>query len=52
LPGLESVGPLKVTDTISNESLDLSKGEIMIEKKIGLGMTLNESKLKKYALNR
>ena len=48
LPGLECVGPLKVTDTVTNEQLDISRGEINIGEAIGIGMTLDESKLDKY----
>ena len=49
LPGLECVGPLKVTDTVTNEQLDISKGEISIGANFGIGMTLDESKLEKYS---
>ena len=50
LPGLECVGPLKVTDTVTNEQIDISSGEMTLTEKIGVGMTLDESKLSKYAL--
>jgi L-alanine-DL-glutamate epimerase-like enolase superfamily enzyme len=50
LPGLECVGPLKVTDTVTNEQIDISSGEMTLAEKIGVGMTLDESKLSKYAL--
>ena len=50
LPGLECVGPLKVTDTVTNEQIDISSGKMTLKEEIGVGMTLNDSKLSKYAL--
>ena len=50
LLGLECVGPLKVMDTVTNEQIDISSGEMTLREEIGVGMTLNESKLSKYAL--
>lgn len=48
LPGLECVGPLKVTDTICTTRLDISKGRISLPTGPGLGLKLDENKLKKY----
>ena len=41
---------MKVTDTVTNEQIDISSGEMTLTEKIGVGMTLDESKLSKYAL--
>ena len=50
LPGLECVGPLKVSDTVTNEQIDISSGQMTLGEDIGIGMTLNDLKLSKYAL--
>ena len=48
LPGLECVGPLKVTDTVCTTKLDISKGYINLPTGPGLGLKLDENKLEKY----
>lgn len=50
LPGLECVGPLKVTDTVATTRLDISSGTIPLPAGPGLGITLDESKLEKYSV--
>ena len=51
LPGLECVGPLKVTDTIATTRLDISSGSIPLPAGPGLGITLDEKKLEQYRLH-
>lgn len=51
VPGLECVGPLKVTDTVCTTKLDISKGSIDLPSGPGLGMELDEAKLEKYAID-
>lgn len=48
LDGLECVGPLKTSDDIVTEKLDLSSGEIALPCGPGLGVALDEGKLRKY----
>jgi muconate cycloisomerase len=48
LEGLECVGPLKTSDDIVTEKLDLSSGEIALPGGPGLGVELDEEKLRKY----
>jgi muconate cycloisomerase len=50
LPGLECVGPLKVTDTIATTRLDISSGSIPLPAGPGLGISLDEKKLEQYGL--
>jgi L-Ala-D/L-Glu epimerase len=51
LSGLECVGPLKVTDTVTTTRLDISKGSIPLPPGPGVGVTLDEAKLEQYRLN-
>ena len=51
LPGLECVGPLKVTDTVATTRLDISKGSIQLPAGPGLGITLDDKKLGQYPLH-
>jgi muconate cycloisomerase len=48
LEGLECVGPLKTSDDIVTEKLDLGSGEIELPGGPGLGVELDEEKLRKY----
>jgi len=53
LDGLECVGPLKTTDDITTEKLDLSSGRLHLPPKdgeagAGLGVALDEAKLQRY----
>ena len=49
LDGLECVGPLKTTDDITTEKLDLSSGRLSLQFTApGLGATLDEAKLERY----
>jgi len=48
LPGLECVGPLKVTDTVATTRLDIAAGSIALPPGPGLGITLDEAKLDQY----
>ena len=50
VPGLECVGPLKVTDTIATTRLDISSGSIALPTGPGLGIALDEAKLERYRL--
>jgi L-alanine-DL-glutamate epimerase-like enolase superfamily enzyme len=49
LPGLECVGPLKTGDSVATTSLDIRAGRIDLPGGPGLGITLDESKLERYA---
>ena len=51
LPGLECVGPLKVTDTVATTRLDISKGSLQLPDGPGLGITLDDRKLGQYPLH-
>jgi len=51
LPGLECVGPLKVTDTVCTTRLDISSGSLPVPQGPGLGVSLDEAKLKQYPLH-
>lgn len=46
--GLECVGPLKVTDTVVTQRLDLSAGFMAVPEGPGLGLEVDESKLAQY----
>ncbi|MCG8546078.1 MAG: hypothetical protein MJE12_17915 [Alphaproteobacteria bacterium] len=48
LPGLECVGPLKVTDTVATTRLDISRGSIALPSGPGLGIELDDEKLAQY----
>ncbi|MPZ47473.1 MAG: hypothetical protein GEV05_29770 [Betaproteobacteria bacterium] len=50
LPGLECVGPLKVTDTVATTRLDISSGSLPLLPGPGLGISLDENKLEQYRL--
>ena len=50
LPGLECVGPLKVVDTVATTRLDISSGSLPLPGGPGLGISLDEMKLKQYPL--
>ena len=49
LEGLECVGPLKTSDDIVTTKLDLSSGSIPVPDGPGLGVTLDEQKIARYA---
>jgi L-alanine-DL-glutamate epimerase-like enolase superfamily enzyme len=51
LEGLECVGPLKTADDIVTHKLDLSRGEIALPRGPGLGVTLDEEKVRRYAFD-
>lgn len=51
LPGLECVGPLKVTDTVATTRLDIGKGRIALPSGPGLGIELDDAKLAQYNLS-
>ena len=51
LPGLECVGPLKVVDTVATTRLDISSGSLPLPDGPGLGISLDDSKLKQYPLH-
>jgi len=48
LPGLECVGPLKVTDTITPTGIDISKGFFSLPEGSGLTIDIDEKKLLRY----
>jgi muconate cycloisomerase len=48
LAGLECVGPLKTTDDIVTSKLDLTSGSIDVPQGPGLGVTLDEEKVRRY----
>lgn len=48
LPGLECVGPLKTSDDIVTQKLDLTGGECALPGGPGLGVTLDDEKVRKY----
>jgi L-alanine-DL-glutamate epimerase-like enolase superfamily enzyme len=50
LPGLECVGPLKVTDTVATTRLDISSGSLPLPRGPGLGISLDEAKLQQYRM--
>jgi muconate cycloisomerase len=51
LPGLECVGPLKVTDTVATTRLDISSGSLPLPGGPGLGIELDGEKLERYRLH-
>jgi muconate cycloisomerase len=48
IDGLECVGPLKTADDVVVEQLDLTSGHIELPHGPGLGVTIDEGKLKRY----
>lgn len=48
IDGLECVGPLKTSDDIVTRKLDLGAGSIALPGGPGLGVTLDEAKLRRY----
>lgn len=48
IEGLECVGPLKTTDDIVTDKLDLSRGTLPLPPGPGLGVTLDEERLARY----
>jgi muconate cycloisomerase len=51
LPGLECVGPLKVVDTVATTRLDISSGSLPLPGGPGLGIILDDKKLRQYGLH-
>jgi muconate cycloisomerase len=51
LPGLECVGPLKVVDTVATTRLDISSGSLPLPDGPGIGISLDENKLRQYPLH-
>jgi muconate cycloisomerase len=51
LEGLECVGPLKTADDIVTERLDLTRGEMALPRGPGLGVELDDEKVRRYALD-
>jgi len=50
LPGLECVGPLKVTDTVATTRLNISQGHLAVPTGDGLTIMLDEAKLAQYSI--
>ncbi len=50
VPGLECVGPLKVTDTIATKRLDLSNGSIVLPDGPGISIDIDQAKLAQYSV--
>jgi muconate cycloisomerase len=51
MAGLECVGPLKTKDTVTKTGLDISSGSLPLPAGPGLGIELDDEKLKRYALH-
>lgn len=51
MPGLECVGPLKVTDTVATTRIDIAAGRMALPHGPGLGITLDDAKLEQYRLD-
>jgi muconate cycloisomerase len=51
IDGLESVGPLKMTDDIITRKIDISSGSLALPGGPGLGVILDDAKLEKYRLD-
>jgi muconate cycloisomerase len=51
IEGLECVGPLKTADDVVTARLDLSSGEAALPAGPGLGVVLDEEKLRRYRLD-
>lgn len=52
VPGLECVGPLKMTDTVTTARLDISNGTLALPDVAGIGLTLDEGKLERYRVKK
>jgi muconate cycloisomerase len=52
VPGLECVGPLKMTDTVATSRLDISAGQFTLPDVAGIGLTLDEAKLEQYRVRK
>ena len=50
LDGCESVGPFKMADDVVKEPLLMDRGYLPVPQKPGLGVDLDEEKLKKYMI--
>jgi len=50
LEGLECVGPLKTTDDIVTHKLDISNGQLALPGGPGLGVSLDEEKVRTYQI--
>jgi len=50
IDGLECVGPLKTSDDVVTEKLDLGTGSLALPPGPGLGVTLDEAKVDRYRL--
>ena len=48
VPGLECVGPLKVTDTVTTSGIDICDGSLALPGAPDLGLTLDDAKLEQY----
>ena len=48
VPGLECVGPLKVTDSVATTRIDIAAGRMALPGGPGLGITLDDAKLEQY----
>jgi L-Ala-D/L-Glu epimerase len=51
IDGLECVGPLKTRDDVITKRIDLSSGSLALPAGPGLGVTLDDAKLKQYAFS-
>jgi len=51
LDGCEAVGPFKMADDVVKKPLVMDKGFVPVPQKPGLGVELDEDKLKKYLVN-
>jgi muconate cycloisomerase len=52
VPGLECVGPLKMSDTVTTSRLDISRGSLALPDVAGIGLTLDEAKLEQYRVKK
>jgi L-alanine-DL-glutamate epimerase-like enolase superfamily enzyme len=50
LEGLECVGPLKTADDIVTHKLDISSGQLALPGGPGLGVELDEGKVRSYQI--
>ena len=48
IEGLECVGPLKTSDDIVTQKIDMSSGSLSVPGGLGLGVTLDEAKIAQY----
>jgi muconate cycloisomerase len=51
IDGLECVGPIKTTDDIVTEKLDLQSGRLTVPTAAGIGVSLDEERLARYAFS-